>query len=172
METKEWPLKTIFRIIVLLTGIVYGQPIRSNETQSVAENNRASTACRRRDVPSYLIPSSFSTRHPFHPPSTLTYLPLLPSIPAILLLHFRVWFLLTIFASPLWFIRNTSILRPVVHVKSHSIPFSFPANNRAVRTHERLLFLFTEYSYSMLFCTRYISDIHYLRAINASTIAI
>lgn len=36
-------MKTIFRITVLPAGIVYGQPIRSNETQSVAENNRASS---------------------------------------------------------------------------------------------------------------------------------
>ena len=57
-------VKTIFRITVLPGGIVYGQPIRSNETQSVAENNRASTSCRSHDVPSYFLLSP--------PPSTIS----------------------------------------------------------------------------------------------------
>ena len=39
-KRRGGPVKTIFRITVLPAGIVYGQPIRSNETQSVAENNR------------------------------------------------------------------------------------------------------------------------------------
>lgn len=94
-------------------------------------------ACRRRDVPSYLIPSTFSTRHPFQ--RLLSFILPYPPSPSSLYfssylapsLSFSSSSSVAIFASPFWFIRNTSILRPVVHVKSHPIPFSFPANNRA-----------------------------------------
>lgn len=115
-ETKRRPLKTIFRITVLPAGIVYGQPIRSNETQSVAENNRASTACRSHDVPSYFLSaiSRLLVNLPSSPATlfraSLSFFPPLPWLP-----------------YPFGFIRSTSILRRVVHtdvslVLLHSIP--------------------------------------------------
>jgi len=82
--------------------------------------------------------SSFPTPLPVRPPALS---PLIPRRRPIL-------------ASPFCFIRNTSI--PAIRlarVKSHPIPFSFRANNRASRSpaRKRLLFLrFTAYPYSVL----------------------
>jgi len=83
--------------------------------------------------------SSFPTPLPVRPPAPSS--PLIPRRRPIL-------------ASPFRFIRNTSI--PAIRlarVKSHPIPFSFRANNRASRSpaRKRLLFLrFTAYPYSVL----------------------
>ena len=109
-------MKTIFRITVLPGGIVYGQPIRSNETQSVAENNRASTSCRSHDVPSYFLLSP--------PPSTISLSRPLGQSGS------RLCFVPSFFHPSLGFIRSTSILRRVAHtnvslILLHSILYSF-----------------------------------------------
>lgn len=133
METKGWPLKTIFRIIVLPLALSTASQFEvmrhSRLRRTIGLPRRAGAATclpTLSRLPSLLVILSI------HYPSTLTCPPpVLPTARAMSSFTFASGSSVTIFASPFWFIRNTSILRPVVHVKSHPIPFSFPANNRA-----------------------------------------